>query len=195
MKPTFSMLLPGLFAALAFCPAAEAHTFGASGAGLAAGLAHPFGGADHWLAMLALGVWAGQCGGRCVWLLPLTFVGVMAAAAALAMAGAAPPLPPEPLAAGSAPALGLLVALAARPGVWAGAALAGLFAFGHGHAHGLELPASASPALYALGFCLATAALHGLGLGLGRAVRRAAWASRLCGSALALAGLYALAMA
>ena len=49
----------------------SAHTFGAHGAGMADGLAHPFIGIDHLLAMLAVGIWAAQLGagrcGRCRW--------------------------------------------------------------------------------------------------------------------------------
>ena len=41
-------------AGLLFTPAAFAHTFGAHGAGFADGLAHPFFGLDHMLAMIAV---------------------------------------------------------------------------------------------------------------------------------------------
>ena len=47
-----------------------------------------------------------------------------------------------------------------------GAALVAVFALLHGHAHGAELPAHAAAATYAAGFALATALLHGLGLGV-----------------------------
>jgi urease accessory protein len=39
----------------------------------------------------------------------------------------------------------------------------GVFALFHGHAHGTEMPHFAEPALYALGFSLATAVLHVVG--------------------------------
>jgi urease accessory protein len=51
----------------------------------AEGLAHPFSGLDHILAMVAVGLWASQIGGRALWLLPLTFPAVMAAGAALGL--------------------------------------------------------------------------------------------------------------
>ena len=41
----------------------------------AEGLTHPFTGLDHMLAMVAVGLWASQIGGRALWLLPLTFPG------------------------------------------------------------------------------------------------------------------------
>ena len=41
--------------------------------------------------------------------------------------------------------LGVMIALAVRPPLWAAAALVGLFAIFHGHAHGAELPHAAQP--------------------------------------------------
>ena len=43
---------------------AQAHTPEAVGAGLAEGFAHPLLGLDHLLAMVAVGLWAAQLGGR-----------------------------------------------------------------------------------------------------------------------------------
>ena len=83
MKAKFYLSLFVLCVYTAFLPVAEAHTFGAQGAGLTAGLVHPFMGLDHLLAMIAVGIWAGQLGGRAVWIVPLTFVSVMTAAAGL----------------------------------------------------------------------------------------------------------------
>ena len=51
------------------------------------GFAHPFTGIDHMLAMVAVGLWASQIGGRALWLLPLTFPVAMAAGAALGFGG------------------------------------------------------------------------------------------------------------
>ena len=53
---------------------AQAHTFGVHGAGFAGGFGHPFGGLDHLLAMVTVGLWAAQLGGRAVWLMPLAFM-------------------------------------------------------------------------------------------------------------------------
>jgi len=193
MKPRYSSALLGLSAYLAAMPMAEAHTFGAHGAGLAEGFAHPFLGLDHLLAMLAVGLWAAQLGGRAKWLAPLAFVAVMAAAAGLAVAGVALPLL-EPAIASSVLVLGLLVAFAVRLPTSASVGLVGSLAVFHGFAHGLELPGAASPALYALGFAAATAMLHGIGLGLGLSMRGLALL-RLGGSVIALTGLYLLASA
>src|SRR5687768_3353260 len=71
--------------------AAFAHPGDHSHLGFATGFAHPFTGLDHLLAMVAVGLWASQLGGRAVWLLPLTFPVVMAAGAALGFGGVALP--------------------------------------------------------------------------------------------------------
>ena len=82
--------------------------------GLHRRLLHPFSGLDHVLAMVAVGLWASQLGGRALWLLPLTFPVVMAAGAALGFGGV--PLPWVEIGiAGSVLVLGAAVALALRP--------------------------------------------------------------------------------
>ena len=49
---------------------AQAHIVFESG-GWADGVLHPLLGADHVLAMLAVGLWAAQLGGRALWAVPL----------------------------------------------------------------------------------------------------------------------------
>lgn len=147
-----------------------AHTFGAAGAGLSAGLAHPFLGPDHLLAMLAVGLWAAQRGGAATWRVPGVFVAVMAVGALLGLAGA-PLAAVEFGIAGSVLLFGILVALSARLPSGAGLALVGFFALFHGHAHGTELALTAAPALYALGFLVATLSLLGAGIGAGLLAR------------------------
>ena len=175
-------------------PAAHAHVFGAYGAGWAQGFEHPFSGLDHMLAMVAVGVWAAMIGGRAVWVLPVTFPLVMALGGLLAVAGV-PVLGVEVGIAGSVLVMGLLVALAVRPPVGIGAAVVALFALFHGHAHGSELPEAASPILYGLGFVLATAILHAIGLAFGRVLRSPVGGRtvRVGGVAVALAGVAILA--
>src|SRR5215203_6901230 len=70
-----------------FSSAALAHVGDHSQMGLGEGLLHPFSGLDHVLAMVAVGLWASQLGGRALWLLPLTFPAVMAVGAALGLSG------------------------------------------------------------------------------------------------------------
>ncbi|HYA37278.1 MAG TPA: HupE/UreJ family protein [Candidatus Methylomirabilis sp.] len=158
-------------AALLAANAAQAHIISAQGAGFAAGFAHPFSGLDHLLAMVAVGLWAAQLGGRARWIVPLAFMGAMAAGAALALAGVQLPAVESGIAS-SVMMLGLLIALAARLPTLTSAILVGAFAVFHGHAHGTELPQAASEALYGAGFLLATGLLHATGLGLGALMHR-----------------------
>lgn len=189
MKAKYSLALFGLLAYVTILPVAEAHTFGSQGAGLMAGLTHPFVGLDHLLAMIAVGIWAGQLGGRAVWLIPLTFVSVMAAAATLASFGLLLPLM-EPAIACSVLVLGLLIAGSVRLPTSVGALLVSLFAVFHGYAHGLELPQAASPILYGAGFVLATALLHGIGIGFASNSRQHKMLQRIAGySLIAASGL------
>jgi urease accessory protein len=142
------------------------------GEGLAAGLAHPIGGADHVAAMVAVGLWAALVGGRALWLWPASFVAMMLAGAGLGMAHL--PLPyVEAGVIASVVVLGLLVAFAVDMAVVPGALLVGGFALFHGYAHGLEMPETAGGLGYLAGFTLATALLHGVGIGVARSLRAA----------------------
>ena len=133
-------------------------------ASFASGFAHPLSGADHFLAMTAVGVWAVLAGGRAIWIWPSAFVATMLAGFAAAISGLQVPLV-EPVIASSIVVLGLLIALTVQAPVWLGAAIVGVFAFFHGHAHGTEATA-ASLVLYGAGFAVATAALHAAGIWL-----------------------------
>lgn len=130
-----------------------------------AGLTHPLSGADHMLAMIAVGLWAAQIGGRARWAVPAAFVSLMSVGFLLAILGV--PLPfVEPGILASVIGLGLLVALAVRVPTVISAAVVGIFALFHGHAHGGELGA-ATAITFGLGFLVATAALHAAGVALG----------------------------
>ncbi len=156
-------------------------------------MAHPLGGLDHLLAMLAVGLWAAQQNGTARWALPLTFVISMLFGGLAGFEGR--PLPGlESGIAASVLALGLLVAVAARLPMALALPLTGLFALSHGVAHGLELPQMAEPISYALGFLAATAVLHGIGYALVRVLPLAAAPLvRLAGLGSAGAGLWLLA--
>src|SRR5215470_16567875 len=81
-------LLFGLFVLVAMVPEiAEAHVSEGPVGGFTAGIAHPFTGLDHLTAMLAVGIWGAQMGGRSVWALPVTFPLVMTIGGVLGMAG------------------------------------------------------------------------------------------------------------
>jgi urease accessory protein len=144
---------------------ALAHTGAEHALSFASGFAHPWTGLDHVLAMVAVGLWAGLVGGRALWAWPAAFVGVMLLGGALGMAGATLPMVESGILA-SVVVLGLLVLAAVKLPTAAGAALVAAFALLHGHTHGAELPAEGAAVSYFLGFALATATLHALGIGV-----------------------------
>lgn len=160
------------------------------GGGLAVGLAHPYSGLDHLLAMVAVGLWAAQQSDRdALWKIPIAFVTAMAVGALLGVTGL--PLPQvESGIAASVVILGLLVAFSLRLPTGFGMALVAAFALFHGFAHGAEAPLGSLSA-FATGFILATASLHGLGMVLGWVARnRAEIALRVGGAGVALAGAW-----
>jgi urease accessory protein len=155
-------------------------------AGFADGLAHPFSGLDHMLAMVAVGLWAAQLGRPATWVLPLAFPAVMAVGAVVGWSGV--PLPWMEIGVTlSVVVLGAAVAFGFRPSLTVSAALIAVFALFHGYSHGVELPQSASALTYAAGFIAATLALQAIGLALG-AVGRGAM-PRVAGSAVAAMGV------
>ena len=161
-------------------------------ASFVSGFAHPVHGADHLVAMLAVGIWGALAGGRAIRVWPIAFVATMLAGFASAAAGIAVPLV-EPAILSSIVVLGLLVAFAAQAHLWLGAAIIGLFAFFHGHAHGTEA-VSASAIAYSAGLMLATGALHTAGIGLcqfaGGSMSRVAL--RAAGAVAAFGGMVAM---
>lgn len=161
-----------LFVLVAGMPAAAvAHTGVGATHGFAVGFAHPIGGLDHILAMIAVGLYAVLLGGRALWLVPSSFVLMMIAGALLGIAGVQLPLVEVGIAA-SVVTLGLAVALRWNASALGAAALVGFFALFHGHAHGAEMPAAASSLSYAFGFVLATTILHLSGIAMGKATAR-----------------------
>jgi urease accessory protein len=57
---------------------AFAHVGIGSTSGFMHGFMHPLSGLDHQLAMILVGIFAYQLGGRALWLVPLTFISAMA---------------------------------------------------------------------------------------------------------------------
>ena len=157
------------------------------------GFAHPLGGLDHLLAMLAAGLYAAHHDGRQRWLLPAGFVLTMLVGAGLSATGFMLPAVETGIAT-SVLVLGLFVASAVRlPLVFALPSIS-LFALFHGYAHHTEMGDSLLLG-YALGFALATALLHATGWVIGHGLRQRDWglgARRLAGAFIALAGLVLL---
>lgn len=170
---------------------ALAHTETGSAGGFLNGLAHPIFGPDHVIAMIAVGLWGVFLGAPAIWVLPIVFPLVMALGGAFGMIDV--PLPAvETGIALSAVVLGICVGLALKPPIWAAAIIVGIFAIFHGYAHGAEMPDASNAVSYALGFVIATGALHLVGVAFGSlvqwpvgrtAVRAAGWVIAVIGGA------------
>jgi urease accessory protein len=125
-------------------------------------------GLDHIIAMVAVGLYAANLGGRNLWLVPSAFIATMIFGGILGYSGF-----PLPLVEGGIGLSVVVMSLAVAAGVnlptVAAMALVSLFAPLHGHAHGSEGAELSSFLPYAAGFVIATTSLHvaGIGLGLG----------------------------
>ncbi|MBL3570366.1 urease accessory protein UreJ [Rhodovulum sulfidophilum] len=176
---------------------ALAHTGHGASTGFVHGVLHPLTGADHLLAMLAVGLWSGFALTSRLWAGAAAFMGAMVAGAALSWAGV--PLPGvEGMIAASVLAFGVLAAFAHRGQArWVtGASLGVIALFGicHGHAHASE--ATGAALAYLGGFLISTAALHLTGILVARAVaeaRAARTLRRTAGGALVASGAWLLA--
>ncbi|OZA77499.1 MAG: urease accessory protein [Azorhizobium sp. 39-67-5] len=172
---------------------AFAHTGVGATHGFVHGFIHPVTGLDHVLAMVTVGILAWQMGGRAIWLLPASFVSLMAVGGALGMGGFDLPYVETGIAL-SVVVLGAAVAMGVKAPLAFAMGLVGMFAVFHGHAHGAEMPETAGGLSYGLGFMLGTGLLHLAGLGLGFAIGRLgetsgqAWV-RGAGAAISLAGV------
>ena len=152
-----------------------AHTFTGMN-GFYDGLSHPVLGLDHFLAMVCVGVVSSQIGGRAIWTVPSLFVLFM-------IVGGAAGLFIEILAITlsdiiewgiifSVIFLGLSVAIEKKLPTNIIMIAVAFFGSFHGLAHGIEMPWSANPLLFALGFSSGTATLHLFGVGIGLALIR-----------------------
>lgn len=170
-------------AGMALSLPAAAHP-GHGGTGFADGLLHPLTGLDHLLALLAVGLFSRQQGGR-------GHGGVLVPAFLVAMAlGASTGLAPPALETSVAATVLLLGGLAAsgqRLAPQLAVLLVGGCGFLHGLAHGQELSGVASGA----GFLASSALLMGVGALIGLGVRPLL--RRLAGAAIGAAGLCLLA--
>lgn len=168
---------------------ALAHAGHGSVSGILAGLLHPLGGLDHVLAMVSVGLFAALLGGRALWALPASFVGMMLVGGVSGMTGIEVPA----IEFGIAMSIIVLGAVVTWGGQWpvqAAAAFVGTFAVFHGYAHGAEIPVGVDAVLYCLGFGLATAILHGAGIAVGLLALGHTKIVRFAGAAVTVTGLF-----
>jgi urease accessory protein len=138
--------------------------------GFLSGFVHPVLGYDHLLAMLSVGILSAQIGGRAIWTVPATFVSVMALGGLLGLINIGLTHTELGIAI-SLVILGLVIAAERRLSVRVAMIGVGFFAIFHGYAHGSEVPKTAEPFLYALGFLTGTALIHITGVVVGDIAR------------------------
>lgn len=185
LRPLLPVALLGLLTGTATAhPGHAGHEVG----GIGWGLAHPLTGFDHLLALIAVGLWAVQLGGRALWLLPVSFIAALGLGAASGMSGLVVPQM-EPMLLSSVFALGALVPFAARLPLGISAGIVTAAAFLHGQAHGAEIPAGANGFLAVAGVLAASAALLAGVVAGSRMLQQAAArrVARALGIAMALA--------
>lgn len=157
------------------------------------GFVHPLTGIDHILAMVIVGLLAANLGGRALLSVPLSFIAMMMLGAFFGVSSFSFPFNETGIAV-SVLVLGTLLAVGSRPPVALAMALVGTFAIFHGYAHGVEMPVDASGLFFSLGFVVATALLHCVGMGLGLFIQQilpelAELLVKIGGSAVAVTGL------
>ena len=174
---------------------ALAHQQGAvDGGSFLIGFGHPFGGLDHMLAMLAVGMWGARLGMPALWMLPVAFPMLMAVGGVMGIL--ALPLPSIELGiALSVVVLGGVILASLKPPLWASLLIVSFFAVFHGYAHGAELPGQSDPLPYSVGFIVATGLIHLAGIGVGFVTRlpHGMVALRAGGGAIAAVGVFLLA--
>jgi len=170
------------------------HPYG--GGGILSGFLHPLLGLDHLLAMLSVGILSAQIGGRALWTVPATFVGIMAIGALLGIFGIALPFVEYGITF-SVLVLGIAILLGNKIPEWGALIVVAFFALFHGNAHGTEIPEITNTIglliAYILGFLFATAGLHVVGALIGLLARRSdrgPQLMRIGGLAIALIGVF-----
>lgn len=174
--------------------AAHAHP-GHSDGGFASGFIHPFGGLDHILVMILVGLVAARSGGRTLIVLPATFIGAMVLGSLSGIIGADIPLVEMGIAA-SLVVFGVCATFDVRIPALLGGLATALFAFFHGQAHGAELPATVAKLPYVAGFVMATATLHLAAIAVWMSMSRHDWrklAVRTIGTVSMLLGTFMVA--
>lgn len=168
---------------------AIAHT-GTEVSGFMQGVMHPFTGADHLLAMFAIGLLAYRMGGRQQWALPVAFLISMLLGAGLKFNGVSVSYMEQGILL-SVVVLGLMVATVTKFNLALCSLMAGGFALFHGMAHAMELPIAVSSVAYSVGFVTAAASIHVAGIIVAKqlAGRNLSIMNRTGGIVVAIAGV------
>ncbi|MDR7028647.1 HupE/UreJ family protein [Rhizobium rosettiformans] len=193
-QPLLHLGLPAFLLALLSALPAQAHVMDGPLGGFGSGFGHPLAGFDHLLAMLAVGLWGAQMGGRSVWTLPATFPMIMCVGGIIGLTGLLPDQPIEYGIAVSVIVLGGAIAAAWRAPEWAALVLIAAFALMHGYPHGVLAPRASDPAAFTVGFVVSTGVIHVIGIAIGAALKPIGGGRlvQALGAAIALAGFWFL---
>lgn len=174
--------------------AASAHVMDGPLGGFGSGFGHPLAGPDHFLAMLAVGLWGAQIGGRTVWTLPATFPMIMCVGGVLGMLGILPTGIVQVGIALSVLVLGGVIAANWKAPEWIALLLTSAFAILHGIPHGVLAPRASDPAAFTVGFVVSTGVIHVIGIAIGAALRPIGGGRlvQALGGAISLAGFWFL---
>ncbi|HAV1788623.1 TPA: HupE/UreJ family protein [Enterobacter hormaechei subsp. xiangfangensis] len=158
MKITIKMFSHVIVAASYFMiHNAYAHTTADS-----SGWLHPLSGMDHLLAMISVGAWSSQIGGRAIWIVPSAFVCFMFLGGLAGFEHIE--LPATEIAVTfSVVLLGMAISMKQILPIYLAAAATALFGVFHGYAHGYEMPLMQNKLTYTVGFLITTAILHIVG--------------------------------
>ncbi len=126
------------------------------------GLFHPLTGLDHILAMIAVGAWSAELGGKAIYLVPCSFLitmvlGGIAGIEIISIDKI------EWLIALSIILLGLAICINKKISLLIAGLAVGIFGFSHGYAHGTEIPHTSNVLEYTIGFTITTLGLHVIG--------------------------------
>ena len=178
---SLSLALPSL----AFANATDG-----AGSGFFTGFLHPILGLDHFIVLVAVGLWGAFLSDRALWILPIVVPSIMAVGAAIGVFGLEVPLV-EFVIALSGVVMGALIALRFKVQLSVAMILVGIFALFHGYAHGTDMPGHINAFTYGAGFVIGTGLLHLAGIAVGFATRlqRGELMVRGCGGVISVIGL------
>ena len=171
MPPRHPLSKSSAIALVAMAVTTNAHSHSGGTPGVLTAWLHPLTGADHLVAMVAVGAWSALLGERAKWSVPGAFLAFMLAGGVVGLRLVDIPAVEIGVAL-SVLLLGLAVALTERLPVPMAAAAVGAFGFCHGYLHGYELTVVARPVLATVGFMTTTAALHVVGLVMAQSALR-----------------------
>ena len=160
--------------------------------GFGSGFSHPILGLDHFLAMLGVGIWGAQMGGRQMWSLPISFPIIMCIGAIISISNIFTIRYEEYIIALSVIILGLFIFCKWTTNETIAIMIIGFIAIFHGYAHGSEIPKAIDPASFIIGFVISTGLIHVVGVLLGHTLNNIyeGLVSKLIGLLIFLIGIF-----